>query len=281
MGARYLTDLADVCRSTGWPVIEVDDWPRRARGSGGYDSGRPNHVIVHHTASGPASDGWPDVNYCCYGDEDAPIGNLYLARDGTVYVMAGGAANTNGTGQDPCGITPDDTMNSHSLAVEAGNSGTGEVWPDAQQSSYVALVAALCAAYGIGVDQVHAHFEWTSRKIDPAGPSRWATGSASWAMDGFRSDVGAGSSPSPGPPPDPYPPPTIGDDDMLIGALESNGTLWVGDGMRRRMIADPRDFDLLILVHGARFVNTSQQQIRGWGDVGTGDANTLNALGVA
>lgn len=203
MGARYLTDLADVCRSAGWPVIEVDDWQNRARGSGGYDAGQPGHVIVHHTASPPSSDGWPDVNYCCYGNPDSPVGNLYLARDGTVYVMAGGAANTNGTGSDPCGLIPDDGMNSRSIAVEAGNAGTGEPWPPAQQSSYVALVAALCAAYGIGVARVHSHFEWApGRKIDPAGESAYASGADMWDMDQFRADVAAGPAPAPQPPED-------------------------------------------------------------------------------
>ena len=190
MGSRYLTDLADVCRRTGLPVIEVDGWQQRARGSGGYDAGRPNHVIIHHTASGPSSDGWPDVNYCCFGDDDSPIGNLYLSRDGTVYVMAGGASNTNGSGQDPCGITPDDSMNSHSIAIEAGNNGTGEPWPDAQQDAYLALVSALLEAYGIPAGQVHSHAEWApGRKVDPAGPSRWAYGSATWDEDAFRGDL--------------------------------------------------------------------------------------------
>ena len=124
MGSRYLTDMADVCRRGGYNVIEVEGWQHRARGSGGYDSGQPGHLMVHHTASGPSSDGWPDVNYCTYGHPDAPVGNLYLARDGTIYVMAGGAANTNGTGKDPCGMVPDDGMNSRSIAIEAGNGGT-------------------------------------------------------------------------------------------------------------------------------------------------------------
>ena len=190
MGSRYLLDLADVCRTTGYPVIEVDDWQYRARGSGGYEPGEPGHVIIHHTASGPSSDGWPDVNYCCYGNPDAPVGNLYLARDGTVYVMAGGAANTNGSGSDPCGRVPDDGMNARSIAIEAGNGGTGEPWPEAQQDCYRWLVAALCAAYGIDVAQCHSHFEWAEgRKIDPAGESRYATGAAMWDMNTFRADV--------------------------------------------------------------------------------------------
>jgi hypothetical protein len=203
VGARYLTDLADVCRAAGLGVIEVDDWQTRARGSGGYDTGQPGHVIVHHTASGPGSDGWPDVNYCCYGDTDAPIGNLYLARTGEVYVMAAGGSNTNGSGFDPCGIVPDDGMNSRSIAVEAGNAGTGEAWPPGQQDTYVRLVRALCDAYGIGVGQVHAHFEWApDRKIDPAGSSAYAAGAAMWDMDAFRGDVALAAGPTPTPPPD-------------------------------------------------------------------------------
>ena len=54
MGDRYLTDLADVARAAGWPVIEVDGWQSRARGSGGFNAGKPDHVMAHHTASGPS-----------------------------------------------------------------------------------------------------------------------------------------------------------------------------------------------------------------------------------
>jgi hypothetical protein len=215
MGERYLTDLAEVCRRTGRPVYEGDGWQYRARGSGGYDDGRPNHVMVHHTASGPGSDGWPDVNYCTYGDDDAPLCNLYLDRAGAIYVCAGGATNTNGSGSDPCGLTADDSMNSSAIGIEAGNDGIGERWPDAQLDAYLALVGELEAAYGIGSAQCHAHFEWApSRKTDPAGPDRYALGSASWGMDAFRADVGAAPAP-----PDPS------EDDMTTPA-----SIWLGGG---------------------------------------------------
>jgi hypothetical protein len=242
MGARYLTDLADVCRRTGRPVVQVDGWQYRARGSGGYDGGRPNHVMVHHTASGPESDGWDDVNYCTYGDEDAPLCNLYLARDGTIYVCAAGGTNTNGSGSDPCGLINDDAMNSSAIGVEAGNDGVGEPWPERQQDAYVALCDALCAAYGIGVVQVHGHAEWTSRKIDPAGPSRYAWDDGTWDMDEFREDVGLGSIP-PEPAPGPTPtPPQEGDDDMPTFIIQNttNGenALVYGDG-KVTGIADP------------------------------------------
>jgi hypothetical protein len=217
MGDRYLTDLADVCRRTGWPVIEVDGWQRRARGSGGYAAGKPDHVMIHHTASGPSSDGWDDVNYCTFGDDDAPLCNLYLSRVPEIFVCAGGATNTNGSGSDPCHWIADDTMNSSAIGIEAGNDGVGEPWPEAQQAAYVDLVAELDAAYGIGAAQCHAHFEWTSRKVDCAGPSRWAT-SGSWDMAGFRGNVVGGT-----PPPEPTPEPT-GDPDMLALDLGTPGT---------------------------------------------------------
>ena len=216
---RYLTDLADVCRRTGYPVVEVDGWQTRARGgaggdkTAGYEADAPSHVIVHHTASGPASDpmnGGGDVDYCAHGNPDAPVGNLYLSRDGTVYVMAGGAANTNGSGSDPCGLVADDNMNAKSLAIEAGNGGTGEPWAEAQQASYVALVAELGAAYGIAPERVHSHFEWApGRKIDPAGESHYASGADMWNMGAFRADVGAGGGAPPEPGPEPEPPSTV------------------------------------------------------------------------
>ena len=190
MGDRYLADLADVCRWAGLDVIEVDGWHHRARGSGGYDSGRPNHVMVHHTASGAGSDGWPDVNYCTFSDEDAPLCNLYLNRGGSVWVCAGGATNTNGSGQDPCNTTADDSMNSSAIGIEAGNNGSGELWPRAQLDALLTLTRALCDHYGIPTSRVHSHQEWApGRKVDPAGPDRYASGGGTWNMDAFRSDL--------------------------------------------------------------------------------------------
>ena len=198
MGSLFLLDLADVARATGYPVVEVDGWEYRARGSGGYNAGKPDHVMVHHTASGPSSDGWPDVNYCTFSDDDAPLCNLYLSREGEIFVCAGGATNTNGSG-DCVHLSPD-TMNSSAVGIEAGNNGVGEAWPPTQQDAYIALCSALCSAYGIPTAHVESHAEYApSRKTDPAGPSRWAS-SGTWAMDGFRHDIGHRPEPSPAPP---------------------------------------------------------------------------------
>jgi N-acetylmuramoyl-L-alanine amidase len=225
MGGRYLTDLADVCRRTGYPVVEVDGWPYRARGSGGYDPGRPDHVMIHHTASGPDSDGWPDVDYCTFGDDDAPLCNLYLARDGTIYVCAGGATNTNGSGHDPCGDVADDSMNTAAIGIEAGNDGVGETWPPAQLDCYLALCRELGAAYAIASGRIHAHWEWApSRKSDPAGPPRPTVDGHRWDMAAFRADVDQAAAPTPSPP-EPEPEPEEGDDMLLqfLGAVDRPG----------------------------------------------------------
>ena len=191
MGARYLDELADVCRSAGLIVHELDGWQRRARGSGGYDSGRPTHVMVHHTASNPGSDPDGDVAYIAFGATDAPLANLYLSRSGEVTVIAGGATNTNGSGSAPWpGGCPDDSMNTHAIGIEAANNGVGEPWPHVQQGAYMALCAALCEAYLIDTSLVRGHAEWApGRKVDPAGQSMWASGSATWHMDIYRDDV--------------------------------------------------------------------------------------------
>ena len=186
MTDRYLTDLAAVLELAGLTVIELDGWQDRARGSGGYDAGAPSVVMVHHTASPPSSSGRPDAEYCALYDEDAPLSNLCLDRDGVWWILAAGATNTNGAG-GPLGDVDEDAMNLAAIGIEA-NGGYGEPWPDVQTRAYVAGVAALCAAYGIG--DVFAHFEWApTRKVDPAGPSPWATGDQSWNMDRFRADV--------------------------------------------------------------------------------------------
>jgi hypothetical protein len=191
MGSRYLTDLAAVCRAAGLAVDEEAGWQTRARRSGGYDPGRPTHVMVHHTASNPGSDPAGDVAYICHGSDNAPISNLYLSRTGLVVVCAAGATNTNGSGEDTWGGgVPDDAMNSYAIGIEAANNGVGEPWPQAQTKAYVRLCAALGDHYGIPVGHVRGHVEWApGRKIDPAGPSPWATGAATWNMDAYRSSV--------------------------------------------------------------------------------------------
>lgn len=194
MGGTWLLDLPDVVDAAGLEVRCWDGWETRARSSGGYDA--LYAVFGHHTASSADPD--DDAAYMWDNAEDRPIGAVLLERDGRVTVGAAGATNTQGKGGPwtlSRGTIPVDKGNAYGIAVEAANNGTGEAWPIAQQEAYVTLVAALCAAYDLDPRRdVLAHFEWCEpscpgRKSDPAGPSAWATGAASWDMDAFRGAV--------------------------------------------------------------------------------------------
>jgi hypothetical protein len=185
----FLTDMADVLRAGGVRVMETPGWQQRAYPKWGGFQQMPTHVMVHHTASKTTVAN--DLNYIL-SSPLAPIGNLYLDRTGVVWMVAAGTAVTNGKGSSTPwnGGVPDNEMNHWSIAIEAANDGIGEPWPKVQTDAYVALCAALCAAYKIPTDHVRAHWEWApGRKIDPAGPSPWAVGKQSWNMDKFRSDV--------------------------------------------------------------------------------------------
>lgn len=221
-----LIDLAAVCRSTGLVVHEVDGWQQRSRRSNTqeYPPGGPTAVMCHHTASPPHTDGQRDVDYICYGSPVKPVSNLYLSRKAEVWVCAAGPTNTNGAGQDTWGGgVPVDSMNLYAIGIEAANNGVGEPWPWAQQAAYVKLCAALCRAYKIPVNSVRGHAEWSPRrKIDPAGQSQYATGSATWDMGLFRSDVSGALYPPP------ITPPPSEEIDMILIKHDRGGGAWTG-----------------------------------------------------
>lgn len=258
MTGRYLTDLADVVRGAGLDVIESDGWQTRARSSGGYADGRPWCVLWHHTASqtSPAN----DVSYIVSGSPDAPLSNLYLARDGSVWICAAGATNTNGKGGPLAvgrGTVPLDSMNTYAIGVEAANSGNGEQWPGVQIDAYFALSLALTDAYGLAADDVATHAEWApTRKIDPATAAavkgiwqpRSINSSGTWNLDDLRAECRARSSSSPTPTP-PTPEDDMRSGPYLIQATGADGTpagrVYATDGnaMTLRWLADKAALD--------------------------------------
>jgi N-acetylmuramoyl-L-alanine amidase/LysM domain len=190
-GGEILEDLADVLRRAGLRVREVDGWQQRQRGGSGYSQSGPIGIIVHHTASSSGWDGQQDANFLTFQCDVKPMANLYLDRGGQWWVLAGGATNTNGAG-GPWGPIPVDSANSRVIGIEAGNNGVGEPWPDVMQDAYVAGVAALADGYRIEPGNVLSHQEWApTRKVDPAGPSRFGSinSSHTWDMDRFRAAV--------------------------------------------------------------------------------------------
>jgi hypothetical protein len=220
MGAYWLLDLPEACRSAGLDVSTFDGWETRSRSSGGYDDVLA--VGYHHDASSPSSDdGSSDAYGWLYAD-DRPIGAMRLHRDGRLVVGAAGATNTMGKGGPLTvsgGVIPLDRGNQTMIAIEAANNGVGETWPRVQVDAYVALVAALCDWYGLDpTHDVFSHAAYVApscpgRKIDPAGPAdgypdlAGTAGAATWNNTAFAARVAAAVAP-------PTTPPTNGDDDM-------------------------------------------------------------------
>jgi hypothetical protein len=146
----------------------------------------------HHTAS--ATSPQNDANYMCFGSPDAPVANLLLARDGSVWVMAAGATNTNGKGgpyQVSKGTVPKDSMNTHAVSIEAANNGVGEPWPQVQIDAYFTLSLMLAERLGLAPTDICEHQVWApDRKIDPAtadavqGPWKpgFVTSSGTWSQ---------------------------------------------------------------------------------------------------
>jgi hypothetical protein len=206
MGGIWLHDLPQVF--AGLPVTWYPGWETRSRSSGGYDG--LYGIAVHHTASSTTTD--RDTRYQWVTCPERPVGAMLLGRAGEIFVGAAGATNCQGVGgprNTSKGTIPANRGNQYAFAIEAANNGVGEPWPDIQQDNYIAVVQRLCNAYGFIASDVFGHREWTTRKIDPAGPSRWGTVNVnqSWNMDLFRNDV-AGAPPVITPPPV-IPPPSV------------------------------------------------------------------------
>lgn len=237
----YLTWLADVLRASGLTVVDsgygIDGWQTRARSSGGFPE-TPLGVQWHHTASNtsPAN----DVGYQINGSDDAPVGNMTIMRDGSVWLIAAGAANTAGKGGPLTlsrGTIPLDSANTRSVAIEVANNGVGEPWPIAQVNSYFVASNAINAKLGNRPDDVFTHAigtgnGWTDRKIDPATAAavmgswrpRSVSSSGTWSLDDIRAECLARAGHTQ------PPPPPNGDTDVEKWLVRDvNGYPWVTD----------------------------------------------------
>lgn len=185
-----LTDLADVCRRSGLPVVEVDGWRTRTR-PGGMAGVRG--IVAHHTGTAASAGGdYPSLGIVRAGrpDLNGPLAQLGLGRSGRVYVIAAGRANH-------AGRAPLDWTNEYAIGIEAEHPGAGP-WPDVQYRAYVALCKVLADHYLRGnYDAVRGHKEIAlplGRKPDPT-----------FDMGAFRAAL-RGSTPTT---------PTTGDDDEV------------------------------------------------------------------
>jgi hypothetical protein len=166
MATYPLTWMADVLRAAGCKVVEEPGWKTRGRPR----SFAPIGIMFHHDASpaGETSNG-ADVIVNGRPGLEGPLGNVWLAYDGTWHCCAAGSANHAGEGDGSWGDIDDG--NHDTLGVETDHT-TDEAWQPGQQSSGLRGTDALRRHMRMSDAQVHrrilAHKEWApSRKVDP------------------------------------------------------------------------------------------------------------------
>lgn len=243
MSGIYYDQLVTVLRNAGVScgVSDINEgWERRSRSSGGFSS-PPLGVCWHHTASSASVAN--DLSYMINGSPDRPIGNMLLARDGVVWPIAAGAANTQGKG-GPTGFSrgtvPLDQGNTRMWGIEAQNNGVGEMWSQAQIDAYFKCNAALAEMFGNEVTDLVSHQGYApDRKIDPAtamaveGP--WqpgsVTSSGTWSYHDIRNEAVRRAQPTP-PPTTPQPPGDFDNMDAFLIRHTEQGwhALVYGDG---------------------------------------------------
>lgn len=213
MGNLYYSDAAEWLRGVGLTVVESNGWKTRARSSGGFNS-PPLGIQWHHTASQTSPEN--DIAWQTTGSDDAPIGNATIMRDGSVWMVAAGAANTAGKGGPlnlSRGWVEKDSANSTTWAFEVANNGVGEPWPIAQINSYFVASNEMNRRFGNRPDDVFTHSlgagdGWTDRKIDPATANavqgswrpRSVNGSGTWSLVDIRNECLARAGGQPIPP---------------------------------------------------------------------------------
>lgn len=270
MGSIWLSDLDAVIKSAGLKMRTWQGWQTRSRSAGGYE--RLWAIFCHHTASNTSPDN--DCRYQWESADSRPIGALHLARDGLITVGAAGATNTQGKGGPVAtsnGTIPLDRGNDYGLAIEAANDGVGEVWPTVQQDAYVKLVAALCERYGLDPRRdVFAHHEWAAgRKSDPAGNSRFASGTDKWDMETFRREAAETAKP-----PEPKP-----EDEEMMRIAASASHYWLSNNIHVRKMVEADAIQLIAREKGKLVDHRSGRIVQTIADVSSIAESELADLG--
>jgi hypothetical protein len=286
MGSNYLTWLADKFRKAGLRVVECDGWQTRSRSSGGYDPGQPWCCMWHHTASATGASAEADVAYMLSPSNDAyPTCNIYVARDGEVWILAAGATNTNGKGSGvrdtSRGTVPADDMNRYAVGMEIGNNGVGE--PYSKECIDAAFTVSLVVCDNCGLlptDVIHHQAYAPDRKVDPATCTAvqggWypqsVTSSGTWSLDDLRAECQRRAD-SGGVTPAPPPTPQQEDEDMVwrVAKLEGSEAYYIGDGTTSYWVSD-KDGDIDSAECSARMAPGAINTVRSTWDQAT-DAN--------
>lgn len=166
MPQARLTTLARDLRKVGLRVVELNDWQTRSRPASSGDFA-PVGVLWHHT--GASSDGAEYANWLANvgrPDLPAPLSQLSIGRDGTVYVLAAGRANHAGEAK-AFGPVPAGDGNALYVGVECQNTG-GEGWAGPQYEAMVKTGVALAKLLGTDERSQPGHRETSvTGKWDP------------------------------------------------------------------------------------------------------------------
>ena len=169
MAYALASRLERAVKNAGVKYKKVSGWASRGHGT----MGSIQSIICHHTA-GPASGNSPSLNVVAYGRAglSGPLSQLFLARDGTVYLVAAGISYHAGR------VVSNKYTNSHAIGIEAEATGTSS-WPAHQVNEYAKLCKALAKEFGLSTSRVVGHKEAAPRrKIDP-----------NFSMSDFRAKV--------------------------------------------------------------------------------------------
>lgn len=176
-------------RELGDRVVFQKDWKVKRRGPWRGESGKPDALMLHHTAAAATESTDPRNPGNKWGANDnvirfiqshyeVPAANFTLDRDGTVYVHSVFPVWHAGKGsfrlKKPWSTfsIPDDMGNDYLLGVEIMSKGRKKDFTKAQKASLKALQEACGVACGWPVekrlDTVRhpRHKDWTTRKVD-------------------------------------------------------------------------------------------------------------------
>lgn len=159
-----ITDMADVLRGAGIPVVELPGWKNTGETDGPFN---PIGILFHHDAMGLHNSNVPS-----YMSQNGNNGSqvwigYYDGQTPSVVLMAAGRKWHAGLGQG-YGDIPPNSGNSLMIGVETDYTGSGP-WPQELIDLVFKATAVIKQHYGFNTSNCCGHKEYApDRKIDPA-----------------------------------------------------------------------------------------------------------------